>query len=453
MKKSKRELHKKLREACMAGDITLVKQLYDEGADILADENREYESYPMPVHIAITQNNLELLVYLIDLKYVPSLDDIELALQRKQYHMAKLLLSAQFPGLNFSKFSDELLNLKILNYIESVENTDANNIRYLLLLLRNNVSKKLIQWMKNDIFTLTEEEIKALSCVPDVLSYIDEDMGNTLLLKAILWDKTDIAKWLIEWDISKKSFDIASCCYMAKNSPLILAAKRGNQEIGIELILAGADVNQIDFRRFTALHWACMLRMNTLIEFLLNHGANPAIKNAFGKTPLDYYQADISAKDLSFYPSYASYESIPNEMRLLPMSYKGVCIKRMLDISYGERDAHCFSTKLPDFSDIYWHYKGIFKNMGISEPNVPFSPNAKDNGDGPRFNILMKAIADYRKQIPIDEALRLQMTVSVLSKSTDVAKVLAKSLSVITNLNSSDKDVSANTPSVMTLTH
>jgi ankyrin repeat protein len=62
-----------------------------------------------------------------------------------------------------------------------------------------------------------------------------------------------------------------------------LAAIKGHQEIGKELVLKGADPNSKDFDEQTPLHYASEHGQTTFITFLLFEAkANPLLKNKFG---------------------------------------------------------------------------------------------------------------------------------------------------------------------------
>ncbi|KAI0222932.1 L-asparaginase [Lamellibrachia satsuma] len=51
--------------------------------------------------------------------------------------------------------------------------------------------------------------------------------------------------------------------------------------------LAGVNLNQGDYDRRTALHLAASLGCEDMVKFLLEHGADPHGKDAFGQTPID----------------------------------------------------------------------------------------------------------------------------------------------------------------------
>lgn len=97
------------------------------------------------------------------------------------------------------------------------------------------------------------------------------------------------------------NFRVVGTTVILKNTPLILACKKGwhqhnvaltqsNAIMGILiqfLVKAGADVNAQDGLGNTALHIAVMKREIVTIKYLMEHGAKVDIQNDSGYTPLD----------------------------------------------------------------------------------------------------------------------------------------------------------------------
>ena len=71
-------------------------------------------------------------------------------------------------------------------------------------------------------------------------------------------------------------------------TPLLLAAREGHADVLEKLLIAGADVNQMDKRRQTPLHWAAASGHEAIIEQLLNAGAAMDQADKTGKTPLHW---------------------------------------------------------------------------------------------------------------------------------------------------------------------
>ncbi|PRC90614.1 ankyrin repeat domain-containing protein [Solimicrobium silvestre] len=71
------------------------------------------------------------------------------------------------------------------------------------------------------------------------------------------------------------------------DSPLHIAVILGDISIVEVLLDNGADVNALDERQFTALHFAAMKNNAEIIVVLLDKGADRNIKNDDGRKPLD----------------------------------------------------------------------------------------------------------------------------------------------------------------------
>ena len=54
---------------------------------------------------------------------------------------------------------------------------------------------------------------------------------------------------------------------------LMLAIKKGYQDIALALLLAGADVHGTDDEGWTALHWACVRGLDKVVEALIDRGS------------------------------------------------------------------------------------------------------------------------------------------------------------------------------------
>jgi len=73
----------------------------------------------------------------------------------------------------------------------------------------------------------------------------------------------------------------------ADNSVLNIASYRGNLSHVRVLVLHGANVNFRGDMGYTALHDAVSRGHRPVIEYLLDHGADPRIANEFGETAFD----------------------------------------------------------------------------------------------------------------------------------------------------------------------
>ena len=86
----------------------------------------------------------------------------------------------------------------------------------------------------------------------------------------------------------------------SQSTPLVLAAKTAANKVAMLLIGMGADLDQSDYLGYTALHYACLMRNEALIEALIASGAKVSIVNEHKMTPLDYYLMEIDESDLEY---------------------------------------------------------------------------------------------------------------------------------------------------------
>lgn len=131
-----------------------------------------------------------------------------------------------------------------------------------------------------------------------------EQHQNTYLLCALAWSRLTAAHRLLKIDRNNVALNLADCWPTSRSTPLLLAAKIGATSMMLELIERGADVNATDYRGFTALHYACMLRDNEAIEALLSAGAVTDSQDIFGEFPIKYYQSKIEENDFFYLYGY-----------------------------------------------------------------------------------------------------------------------------------------------------
>ena len=124
--------------------------------------------------------------------------------------------------------------------------------------------------------------------------------GNNYVLQALAWNKLYAAKILLELDKDKIALNMQDEWPTCLNTPLILAAKINAADVVAKLITLGADLDRQDYRGYTALHYACLLRNDAMITMLLDAGASTHLRDAFGKLPLDYYRMTINKEDLLY---------------------------------------------------------------------------------------------------------------------------------------------------------
>lgn len=137
------------------------------------------------------------------------------------------------------------------------------------------------------------------------LSQTDTCIHNSPLLTAIaMHDRNLAAFYIAEINENGKAEVLATLSQKdtgieCQNTPIVLALKKGMNEIALMLIKSGADVNMLCRNDESALHWACMLRENEVVSALLEHEAFTDIRNSYGHTPFDYYQYQIRYIDVT----------------------------------------------------------------------------------------------------------------------------------------------------------
>lgn len=171
---------------------------------------------------------------------------------------------------------------------------------------------------------------------------------NTLLLQALAWNRLTAASKLLALDTNRVALNMKDTWPTAQNTPLILAAKIGSLRLVRELIAAGADVNAQDYRGFTALHYACMLRDDDMIRALLQARADILAMDVFGNQPVDYYRMQITGADLEY--SYGRSQDVPELLRSVPDSAEDY-----------------FATRTKYFSALRWFIAHITVNHGYGE--------------------------------------------------------------------------------------
>jgi hypothetical protein len=167
--------------------------------------------------------------------YGYGIDSVALAIECKNYKLAKILLIGIADSIQ--KRSDEYLQQSVLKPIDAIEDTNCQSIRSIFNIERKLIRDKIKDLIRTGKYALTSLEEELIKQEPYLLheQFICgggfNDLPNTPLLITILRDQTDISKKLIDLDSKKKSLDITSACYMANNTPLVLALKRGNREL------------------------------------------------------------------------------------------------------------------------------------------------------------------------------------------------------------------------------
>lgn len=411
-----KEWQRKLGEAVCNGDIDLIVECLANGADINADEDGDYNTLNIPLNMAIKNGQDETAIFLME-GALYGLPSVLLAIKQTNYKLAKILLMNIAGNIkDFSEFDRWILDP--IHELGLEANPECMAIKHIILVEKSAIRDKIIQWLQKGKNDLTESDFQLIKQEPFLLRkcFINiRDIANTPLLCAILKDDPIIANQLIELDNTKLSLNVACDKYNAHNTPLILALKRGNCSSAKALIKAGADLNCQDFRGFTPLHWACILRLNEIIELLLENGANPQSKNFFGKRAVDYYLTDIKTSDLTFNATHAK-SVIDKEI----ISYKNddvVFYQNENASNHREPTEHNFATQVPDYSDLFWHITGIFKNLNLSHPNHTFTKESDC------FNSYINIFAPKRAEIPILQHLVVRLN-EIPQKVNEIEKTI-----------------------------
>ncbi len=101
------------------------------------------------------------------------------------------------------------------------------------------------------------------------------------------------------------------------NAPLSAAVFNCEKDKAAILMQDKNNINSACSEGFTALHWACMRRDDTLINQLISHGADPYLKNKKGKTPLEYYRYQIRLNDFKQTLNFSIYQKLKNKGSLM----------------------------------------------------------------------------------------------------------------------------------------
>lgn len=130
----------------------------------------------------------------------------------------------------------------------------------------------------------------------------DDCIGNTALLTAIALHDSQLAQFFINY-IKQSDNPEYKKILDQKDEPKM-------DEVAKHLIQAGANVNIQAREGNTALHWACMLRKNEIINELLLSKADINITNKYDHTPGEYYNYKLRLID--FAPPLAVTQHLPS---------------------------------------------------------------------------------------------------------------------------------------------
>lgn len=141
----------------------------------------------------------------------------------------------------------------------------------------------------------SETTVKRLLAQEDVDVNARDRMNATPLQLAVSWEYKAVVEILLAHDRVDKA-----CTDSLDRTPLNIAANRGHKAV-IESLLArgGVDVNSGDMNNETPLFRAASKGHEAIVRLLLDQGANPTIRNIFGRTPLHVAQDEAIKQLLS----------------------------------------------------------------------------------------------------------------------------------------------------------
>jgi len=121
--------------------------------------------------------------------------------------------------------------------------------------------------------------------------------GYTPLFLAINAEQVDAIRFLLEKgadaNLSKPSYN-----YPRAALPLALAISKGNRTIVELLVKHGADINAVDNIAAPAYFEACTLPNSAMLQYFLDHGADPDKVSREGSTPLMWAAANGSLENV-----------------------------------------------------------------------------------------------------------------------------------------------------------
>jgi ankyrin repeat protein len=238
------------------------KMLIDNGAEV----NIKNKSGITPLQMAVQNNNIDIIEYLVPKKIKPDFKIIRYGIEHEQIspEIIKYLIN-NFDNINIKDERDNTL----LYY--SIFNNDFIISKFLLdkgadPLIKNN-DKFLLMDAIEEGYNISFNTIKILiNYIPDI--NIIHEHKNTPLMSAISHKKEmDIIKYLIS-----KGADLNKQNIWGKTA-LIIAIEENYYNVVKYLVLIGADVNIKDKKGYTALSYAEEIGDGIVVDFLKDHGA------------------------------------------------------------------------------------------------------------------------------------------------------------------------------------
>lgn len=128
------------------------------------------------------------------------------------------------------------------------------------------------------------------------LAYLKDKKGISALFHAVANGHDRIADALL--NITRQPDDVES---EKGFTPLLIATTNGHTVIVRLLLEHGANPNMRNFDGVTALHNAVFEKQIDIVKLLLEHGADPAIQDRLGNTPVDLAQRSANPQLLQLF--------------------------------------------------------------------------------------------------------------------------------------------------------
>lgn len=206
------------------------------------------------------------------------------------------------------------------------------------------------------------------------------------------------------------------------NTPLLLALKKGNVVVA-EALLKQPGINsfEVDEHGLSALHWACMLRQDKIIEMLLEKNADPFLKTKnwstsdftepFDFTPVELYQRQVLYTNFAEY--YLYHEKIKERIvRCIEFPIYGDFIKKQNGyqwLGFVDRPSLHIPCETP-YTDIIFHMKDLCTNLNWKQNETQFVHyNRSCDEFAENFRIGFGGFCKGRNAIPINKELLERM--------------------------------------------
>ncbi len=267
----------------------------------------------------------------------------------------------------------------------------------------------LLKLEKQDSYAEAKKYLTTFEAAPQSTRY-----KNSYLMSAIVLGYMNAAIYILTQS-GRTGLDYKDGFSGSYSTALILCAKTGLNKVAMLLIGLGADVNQTDYRSFSALHYACLYRNDALILALLASGAKTNIKNFFGKYPIDYYQMDITEQQLAYPYGHTDDFALKKQYDHGQEDFSGTACKDLsalrwfihniiVNFQWGVFDTIAFDVN-QEFN-IFWDQKKLLTSDDVNKSIYEFSVMQLDHKNNPvtdirLFNAMMKCFVENRKKIEV----------------------------------------------------